>query len=452
MLETLHTVLAFVVAIALLIAVHEYGHFIVARKLGIKVEKFSIGFGPALLSWRSRDQEVEYIIAAIPLGGYVKMLGENPAEQGEEGKEELSEEDKKRSFDAQPPWKRASVAVAGPLFNFFFAIVAYMMIGWIGQTVMPPVIGNISPASIAEQAGIMENDIVQSIDGRVIHSWLEMEEQLKSTVGESVELELNRGAATYSVKFILPVPEQDVLLINVADSQLGISPGIKITVDSVEVDSAARQGGLQSGDMIIQADGAPLQNIRELIELIRKHANQPLNFHVQRNETVLNLTVIPAVDEAGFGRIGVRLAATPVHDPVVYRMGLVDGVSFGFIRTWEMTAMTLEVLTKMATAAISPENLGGPIAIAQLAGKTAELGLVAFLSFLALISVNLAVLNLLPIPVLDGGHLVYIGLEKVRGKALSPATMEKTQIIGISLIVMLMLFAFYNDLARLFRG
>lgn len=451
MLETLHTVLAFVVAIALLIAVHEFGHFIVARKLGIKVEKFSIGFGPALLSWRSRDQEVEYIIAAIPLGGYVKMLGENPAEHGEEA-EELSEEDKKRAFDAQPPWKRASVAVAGPLFNFIFAIVAYMAIGWMGQTVMPPVIGNIAPASIAEQAGLMEGDLVRTINGRVIHSWREMEEQLKSTVGEPAEAELGRGGANYSVKFTLPVPKQDVLLVNVADTQFGISPGIKIIVDSVESDSAAKQGGLQSGDKILQAQGASLQNIRELIEIIRKHANQPVNFHVQRDETVLNLTVIPAADEAGFGRIGVRLAAVPVHKPEVYRMGLIDGVTFGFVRTWEMTSMTLEVLTKMATAAISPENLGGPIAIAQLAGKTAELGLIAFLSFLALISVNLAVLNLLPIPVLDGGHLIYIGLEKVRGKPLSPATMEKTQIIGISLIVILMLFAFYNDLARLFRG
>lgn len=451
MLETLHTVLAFVVAIALLIAVHEFGHFIVARKLGIKVEKFSIGFGPALLSWRSRDQEVEYIIAAIPLGGYVKMLGENSTEQGEEA-EELSEEDKKRSFDAQPPWKRASVAVAGPLFNFFFAIVAYMAIGWMGQTVMPPVIGNISPASIAEQAGMMEGDLVRTIDGRVIHSWLEMEEKLKSTVGEPVEAELERGGASYSVRFTLPVPEQDVLLISVADRQLGISPGIKIIIDSVEVDSAAKQGGLQSGDVILQAEGAHLQSIRELIEIIRRHANQPVDFHVQRDETALNLTVVPAADDNGIGRIGVRLAAVPVHQPVLYRMGFIDGVSFGFIRTWEMTTMTLDVLVKMATATISPENLGGPIAIAQLAGKTAELGLVAFLSFLALISVNLAVLNLLPIPVLDGGHLVYIGLEKVRGKPLSPAIMEKTQIIGISLIVMLMVFAFYNDLARLFRG
>ncbi len=452
MLETLHTVFAFAVAIALLVAVHEYGHFIVARKLGIKVEKFSIGFGPALLSWRSRDREVQYVIAAIPLGGYVKMLGENPSEQGEEAKAKLPQEDVGRSFDVQPPWKRASVAVAGPLFNFFFAILAYMAIGWIGQSVMPPVVGNIAPASVAERAGMLEGDYIRSLNGTTIHSWSEMEEMLKGLTGSQVESELERNGSHYTVKFMLPVPEKDAFLINVADKELGISPAIKVLVDSVEPESAAEIGGLQSGDEILQAGGLPVKSIRGLIEVIRGQANQAVTFVVQRHETILNLTVVPTADEAGFGRVGVRLAAMPDHEPVLYRMGLFEGVVFGFERTWNMTAMTLEMLGKMATSAISADNIGGPIAIAQLAGKTAELGLVSFISFLALISVNLAVLNLMPIPVLDGGHLVYIGIEKIRGKPLSPAMMEKTQVIGISLIVFLMLFAFYNDLARWFRG
>jgi len=451
-LETLHTVLAFVIAIALLIAVHEFGHFIVARKLGIKVEKFSIGFGPALFSWRSRDGEVEYVIAAIPLGGYVKMLGETPAEQGEEAKAKLSEEEKQRSFDLQPPWKRAAVAAAGPAFNFFFAIIAYMLIGWLGQTVLPPVIGNIAPASVAEQAGMMEGDLVQKLNGRTIHSWSELEEQLKLFAGGSVRAELERSGTSYTTQFTLPMPEEEILLVNVADRELGITPGIEVLVDMVETESSAYKGGLKAGDRILQIEGVPTRSIRELIEVIRAHADEPVELQVQRGETILNLTVIPAVDESGFGRIGVRLAAVPAHQPVVYRMGPLEGIAFGFTRTWEMTVMTLQVFGKMATAAISPENLGGPIAIAQLAGKTAELGLVSFISFLALISVNLAVLNLMPVPVLDGGHLVYIGLEKLRGKPLSPAMMEKTQIIGIALIVVLMLFAFYNDLARWFRG
>ncbi|MDT8375821.1 MAG: RIP metalloprotease RseP [Mariprofundaceae bacterium] len=452
MLETLHTTLAFIVAIALLIAVHEYGHFIVARKLGIKVEKFSIGFGPALISWWSRDGEVQYVIAAIPFGGYVKMLGEGLSEQEGDATEQLSDEERLRAFDVQPPWKRASVAVAGPLFNFFFAILAYMLIGWIGQAAMPPVIGSIAPASVAEQSGMLEGDIIRTLNGSPVHSWEQVEEKMKQLAGNSAVMEVDRNGTMIPMRFNLPATEQDVLLVNVSEVSLGIFPGVKVVADSVAADSAAGQGGILPGDYILQAQGTPVTNIRELIEIIRSRAGETVSLQVRRNETVLNLTVIPTADESGYGRIGVRLAASPMHEPVIYRMGVVEGFFFGFERTWEMTTMTIQVLGKMVTSAISPENLGGPIAIAQLAGKTAELGIIAFMSFLALISVNLAVLNLLPIPVLDGGHLAYIALEKVRGKPLSPTTMERTQIIGISLIVVLMLFAFYNDLLRLFRG
>jgi len=451
-LETLHTTLAFIVAIALLIAVHEFGHFIVARRLGIKVEKFSIGFGPSLFSWRSRDGEVEYVIAAIPLGGYVKMLGETPSEQGEAAKQKLSEEERKRAFDVQPPWKRAAVAVAGPLFTFFFAIFAYMLVGWIGQTVMPPVVGNIAPSSIAERAGIVEGDTVHKLNGRSIHSWVELEEQLKLSAGAEISAEFERDATIFKTRFYLPKPAKDILLVNVAESELGISPSIEILVNSVETDSPAATGGLKAGDRILAIESTQASSIGDVINLIRDHAGHAIAVHLQRGDTALNLTIVPAADDAGIGRIGVELVAIPVQKPVLYRMGVLDGFTFGFTRTWEMTVLTLQVLGKMATAAISPQNLGGPISIAQLAGKTAELGLVSFLSFLALISVNLAVLNLMPVPVLDGGHLVYIGLEKVRGRPLSPEMMEKTQIIGISLIVLLMLFAFYNDLVRWFRG
>ncbi|MDX8394966.1 MAG: RIP metalloprotease RseP [Mariprofundaceae bacterium] len=452
MIDTLYTVVSFVVAIALLIAVHEYGHFIVARKLGIKVEKFSIGFGPSLLSWRSKDGEVEYIIAAIPLGGYVKMLGENPSEQGEEAKKELSEEDKTRAFDYQPVWKRASVAVAGPLFNLFFAIAAYMLIGWMGQMVLPPVIGSLGPASVAEQVGLMEGDVIRQVDGDDVYSWFKFEELLKQSAGHDMVLNIDRNGTELIKKMYLPAPEKDVLLVNVADVSLGVTPGMDVLIDDVSEGSPAAMGGLQKGDQLISVQGLSVKNVGQLIEVIREHGGKSISLQVRRGEVHLDLSVIPNQDDAGIGRIGVRLMAVPQHEVVLYQMSPWEGFKYGFIRTWDMTAMTLNVLSKMATAAISPENLGGPIAIAQLAGKTASLGLVAFVSFLALISVNLAVLNLLPIPVLDGGHLVYLGIEKIRGKPLSPAIMEKAQIVGMSLIIMLMLFAFYNDLIRLFRG
>lgn len=452
MMDILHTTLAFVVAIALLVTVHEYGHFIVARRLGIRVEKFSIGFGPSLFSWRGRDGEVEYVIAAIPLGGYVKMLGENPDEQGDEAKRELSEAERARAFDVQPIWKRASVAVAGPLFNFLFAVVAYVFIGWMGQMVLPPVIGSVAPASVAEQAGLQEGDRVLRIGDERIHSWQQLEEALKPVVGHDSRIEVDRGGTPITVPVHLPRLKKDALLVNVASVGLGISPGITVLIDSVTPDSPAEAAGLKAGDQVLQADNMTVETVGDLIRYIQARPGQPVALEVLRGQTRLRLQVVPKAEEGGSGRIGVRLTARSASEPVLYRMGFFEGLSYGVTRTAEMTMLTLQVVGKMVTAAISPENLGGPIAIAQLAGKTAEMGLVSFVTFLALISVNLGVLNLLPIPVLDGGHLAYLGLEKLRGRPLSSAVMERTQIVGMGLVVLLMVFAFYNDLMRLFRG
>jgi len=452
LIETLHTVAAFVVAIALLIAVHEFGHFIVARKLGVKVEKFSIGFGPALFSWRSRDKEVLYVIAAIPLGGYVKMLGENPDEQDEETREELSEADRLRAFDVQPVWKRAAIAVAGPLFNFLFAIVAYMIVGWGGQSVLPPVIGHIAPASLAEQSGLLEQDRILSVEATPVHSWQQVEEIVKTRVGGRLDLQINRGGSERSVELNVPLPDRDPLLINVSSGTIGMGPGTQVMVADVVKDSPADIGGLKAGDVILDVAGKPVSDISAFIDEVRSQAGKTISVSVQRGDVVVNLDLSPQVDNSGHGRIGAKMTARTMLPPEIYHMGPVDGLKYGFVRTWEMTSMTVEVLGKMLTAAISPENLGGPIAIAQIAGKTAELGLVAFISFLALISVNLGVLNLLPIPVLDGGHLVYLGIEKVRGAPLSPKMLERTQIVGIVLIAALMIFAFYNDISRWLKG
>jgi regulator of sigma E protease len=210
---------------------------------------------------------------------------------------------------------------------------------------------------------------------------------------------------------------------------------------------------LKSGDEFLQVNGKVLNGVRHLIREIQSNAGQPVSLLVLRDGVSLSLKLTPkAKNEHGVGKAGVHLVSKPLSEPVLYQMGVWDGVLYGFERTYEMTVLTVQVMGKMVTAAISPENLGGPIAIAQLAGRTADLGLVAFITFLALISVNLGVLNLLPVPVLDGGHLVYLGLEKLRGKPLSEAMMERTQMVGILLIGMLMVFAFYNDLMRLFRG
>jgi len=448
MIEILHTSLAFVVAIALLIAVHEYGHFSMARRLGIKVEKFSIGFGPALFSWRSRDGEVLYVIAAIPLGGYVKMLGENPDEQEGDVQAKLSEQDRARAFNNQPVWKRAAVAVAGPAYNFLFAIGAYMVVGWMGQAVLPPIIGDVAPASIAERAGLQVEDRIVAVGNKQVHSWQQMEERLKQYIGTSVELQVKRRERLLVIPLELPVPKKDPLLLDVADQVLGFNPGLIVRVDEVMEGSSAQRFGLRKGDVIKQINGWDVSNVSQFIERVKAKGGQPVTLVIQRDQALLQLKVIPSPDQNKQGRLGIRLASQSKHGTEEYRMSWVEGMGYGFVRTWEMTRLTLGVFGKMVTSAIPADNLGGPIAIAQLAGKTADMGLVYFLGFLALISVNLGVLNLLPIPILDGGMLVYLGLEKLRGKPLSPRLLEMTQMAGLVLIVSLMVFAFYNDLSR----
>ncbi|MDX8408805.1 MAG: RIP metalloprotease RseP [Mariprofundales bacterium] len=444
----MHTLLFFLLAIALLVTVHEYGHFITARKLGIKVEKFSIGFGPTLYSWRGRDGEVEYVIAAIPLGGYVKMLGENPSEMGEEAKVELTSEQRARAFDAQPVWKRAAVAVAGPLFNFVFAIVAYMMIAWIGQSVMLPQVGVVQPNSVAAHAGLMVDDRIVGVDSQQIHSWRELELALKNRVGMATELTVLRGGAIQKMELSLPQGAQDALLINVASQVVGIGLAARVLIDGVSLGQPAAVAGLQKHDVVVAIDDQPVRDVTTLIDAIHHFAGKAVRLTLSRDGRQLDLPLMPKIGDDGVARIGVRLTVEREAQPHLYRMGLLDGIGYGFSQTWDVTVLTWQVLSKMVSAVISPENLGGPIAIAQMAGKSAELGFVPFLGFLALISVNLGVLNLLPIPVLDGGHLLYLGLEKLRGRALSVAVLEKMQMVGVVLISALMLFAFYNDIAR----
>ncbi len=452
MIETIQTTLYFIAAIVILIGFHEYGHFIVARKLGIKVEKFSIGFGPSLLSWRSKDGEVEYVIAAIPLGGYVKMLGENPQEQLEEGEEkvELSEEDKKRAFHLQPVWKRAAVAFAGPGFNFIFAVFAFAVAGMMGQEVLPATIGTVTPNSIAEKKGIQPGDTVVRFDDENISSWQAFEESLKLSVGQPVTLGIQRDTHLIEVTFTLPQPEQDAFLIDVADVLLGVHMGMDVFVEGVTPGSPAEQGLLRAGDQIVAVDGKPIKDVRTLIDTVGKKAGQAISLQVLRDQAQLQLQVIPEANEAGRGLIGVRLSAKPWVEKVWQRKGVIESVIYGFTRTWEVSVMTLEMFKRMLSASISADNLGGPIAIAQMAGSTASHGLVYFVMFLAFFSVNLAILNLLPVPVLDGGMLMFLALEQLRGKPLSAEMQMRFQMVGMMLIMGLMVFAFYNDIMRLF--
>lgn len=449
----MHTLFFFVVALALLIGVHEYGHFLTARRLGIRVEKFSIGFGPALFSWRSRDGEVEYVVAAIPLGGYVKMLGETPGDRAVV--EALDARQRARAFDAQPVWKRAAVASAGPLANFAFAVVVYMLIGWIGQEVLPPQLGYVEPGGAAARAGLKPGDRIVRVDGVRIPSWHALELALKDRVGGEARLTVERGGAAFARRVRVPAGRRDALLVDVAAERLGMGPATEVVIDEVRPDGPAARAGVRPGDRVAAVDGRPVRLPGTLIRAVQRSAGRALRLTLRRpGGAVRTVAVVPRSDAeiGGKGRIGVRLSVRPLAQRVRYRMGPLEGVAYGFSQTWSVTLLTCRVLGKMVTAAISPQNLGGPIAIARMAGESASMGLVPFLAFLALISVNLGVLNLLPVPVLDGGHLLYLSLEKLRGRPLSERMMERTQYVGVVLIGALMLFALYNDLARWLGG
>ncbi|MDQ6962197.1 MAG: RIP metalloprotease RseP [Mariprofundaceae bacterium] len=444
-MEGLYTLFTFILAIAILVAVHEYGHFIVARKLGIRVEKFSIGFGPALFSWRSKDQEVEYIIAAIPLGGYVKMLGE----QGQDD-QTLSESERARAYDVQAVWKRAAVAIAGPAYNFFFAIFIFMCIAWLGQQVLAPIVGKVMPSSTAEQIGLMTEDKVVAINDRHIYSWRTFEETLKQHVGQTIQLHIERDGSLIEFNVLLGSPEKDPLLTNVARDVFGVSLGKQVYLNSIQEDSVAQKSGLHKGDLILFVNGKTIDDNISFIQEIRTNVNQATTLSLQRDGNMLSIAIIPQADDNGMGRIGVSLQEKVTHPPIQHQFNFIDGLQYGFTRTWEMTVLTTEVLSKMVSSTISTDNLGGPIAIAQLARRSADMGLIPFLIFLAMISINLGVLNLLPVPILDGGHLVFLSLEAIRGKPLEQKIMEFSQVVGMMLIMALMFFAFYNDLLRLF--
>jgi len=452
MIETIQTTLYFIAAIVILIGFHEYGHFVAARKLGFKVEKFSIGFGPSLFSWRGKDGEVEYVIAAIPLGGYVKMFGENPYDQVEDGEEKpvIPEKDLKRAFNRQAVWKRAVVAFAGPAFNFIFAIAAFALAGLMGHEVLPANVGTITPNSTAERSGLLAGDKILSVNGQEVGAWRTFEEYLKFSVGEEVLLDIERDEQVQQVSFTLPVPEKDVFLIDVASSLLGVSLGMDILIESVMPDSPAEKALLQAGDKVIAVNSKPIYTISSLIEVIGQSPEQAVSLQVLRDGSQLQLSVTPKASDSGRGLIGVRLQAKPWDELVWQRKGVLDSVGYGFTRTWEVTVMTGEMIKRMMTSSISADNIGGPIAIAQMAGNTAESGLVYFVMFLAFFSVNLAILNLLPIPVLDGGMLMFLALEQVRGKPLSVDIQVRFQMVGMLLIMSLMIFAFYNDIMRLF--
>jgi len=452
-MDILFTLASFTVALAILIAVHELGHFWVARRLGVRVLRFAIGFGRPLLRWQRSPDATEYVVAAFPLGGYVKMLDER--------EEPVPPEQLHLAFNRQALWKRSAIVVAGPLFNFLFAILAYWAIFMAGDSGLRPVVGEVVPQSIADQAGFQVGDELIRIGDRDAGSW---ETALFTFIAKSLDggelavrvrdksgSELERWISSDAVRSLAEEP--DLL------GRLGLAPRRPIlppVIGELVAGEPAELSGLRQGDRILSADGRPIETWQDWVSLVREHPNETLEIDVERDggeQLRLSITPRPVKNDGGeVGRIGAGVSVPEGllnQYSVEVRYGPIEAVERSVAKTFEMSLMTLRVIGRMLIGQASIQNLSGPITIAETAGRTASHGLDSFVKFLAVVSISLGVLNLLPIPVLDGGHLLYFLIEGVKGSPLSEAAQAQGQKIGLILLAGLMTLAFYLDLSRL---
>ena len=449
----------FVVAVGLLVAVHEFGHFWVARRLGFKVERFKIGFGPALWSHRIGGGETEFALGSIPLGGYVKMLDER------EGP--VAPADLPRSFTRRPVWQRVLVLLAGPGFNLLFAILAYALISGIPTEMRRLVVGEVDVATPADRAGMKVDDEIVAVDDTPVRDAGELVIALVDRLIDAPQVRLevrSPGRGMRDLRVELSASEQHALTDGDPLAVLGFGfwlPDERVVIKDV-ADGAARAAGLASGDRILEIDGMRVRNVAVARQLIERRGGSNTVFRIERAGREIELPVaVRTVTQAGrsIGKIGVsfdprpevaRTAEFPASMLVTRSLGPLAALGAGAGTTFEMSKLTLRILWKMLTGEVSPRNLGGPVTIAKAAGDTARLGVLPFLAFIAYVSVSLAILNLLPVPVLDGGQILYQLAEAVRGRPLSDRAQMLGQQIGLAMIVVLLSFVLVNDLTRHF--
>jgi len=449
------TVLAFVVALGLLIAVHEYGHYRMAVACGVKVLRFSIGFGHTLLRWQPKGSSTEFTLCAFPLGGYVRMLDEREAP--------VAAHERHLAFNTQPLRSRALIVAAGPLANLLLAVVLYAIVNWSGVQMAAPVLGRPVPASVAERAGLAGGERVEraGFEGGGLQSvtsfedlrWLLTRGALE---GRDVRLLLAGERGRPAGEVLLPT---STLQVHDADAHLFEQIGIMAPLSRPEIGeitpgSAAEHSGLRPGDLVLSMGGQAVVDARQLREMIRASVRDgkavTASWRIERQGTQVNLEVTPEVQQQGgvpIGRIGAYVGVAP--EMVTVQYGAVEGLWQGVVKTWEVSVLTLRTMGRMVVGEASLKNLSGPLTIADYAGRSASMGLTSYLVFLALISVSLGVLNLLPLPVLDGGHLMYYLWEGLTGKAVSEVWLERLQRAGVAVLALMMSIALFNDLTRL---
>jgi regulator of sigma E protease len=446
-------VLAFLVAIGVLVAVHEYGHFWMARRMGIRVLRYSIGFGKVLWSRRGKD-DCEYAFSAIPLGGYVKLLDER---EGPVAPDLLAQ-----AYNRKPVWRRILVLLAGPFANFLFAAAAYWILFVVGIPALKPVIGDVTADSMVAQAGLRSGDTIIGVGGQAVTTRegavLGLLDRLMD--GTPVELEvIDDDGVTRTLDLVIDGDRRALTEPGALLPRLGFDfwyPTIPTEIGKIVAGSPAEKAGLRVGDKVLAVAGTPVADFPSMVKIVQPRPGKTLDFEIERQGDRIEVPIEVEAQRDGdrmVGRIGILPIATlvvPEEMKALERYGPVAAAARGVEKTWDMSVLTIRMIWNVATGDVSVKNLSGPINIAEYAGFSARQGILSFLSFLAIVSVSLFVLNLLPIPILDGGQVVYQLAELVKGSPLSDRAQAVGQQIGIVLLLVLMSFAFYNDLSRLF--
>ena len=450
------TLSSFLVAIALLIAVHEYGHYRMAVAVGVRVLRFSVGFGPQLFRWQPPGSVTEFVVCAFPLGGYVRMLDEREAP--------VDASIRHLAFNTQPLVSRVAIVAAGPIANLLLAVFLYSVVNWGGVEYPAAILASPAADSVAARSGVLGGE-------RVLRVGLAEQEMRDIASFEDVRWVLSRGALdgndarlelldsssehTREVKFKLSELETRDANADLFESIGVVGPFTRPVLGAILPDGAAHQAGLQEGDLVRTFGGFPVVDGQQLRQFIRKSGAtgkaEPAVWSVERNGSLLHILVRPEVQKEGaiqVGKIGAFVGSMP--ELVTVKYGVLEGLWEGVVRTWDVSALTLRMMGRMVIGEASLKNLSGPLTIAEYAGKSAGLGLTQYLMFLALISVSLGVLNLLPLPVLDGGHLMYYLWEYFAGAPVSNVWMERLQRGGVAVLLIMMSIAFFNDLSRLF--
>jgi regulator of sigma E protease len=434
-----------IILLGVLVFIHEAGHFLTAKWLGVRVLKFSLGFGKKIIGWKRG--ETEYQLAAIPLGGYVKLLGESLDD-------EVPESQQPRAFTGQSVLRRTLIVAAGPVMNLFLALVIFPLVFMIGiqqpaYLLSKPVIGWVEPESPAAEKGFRAGDHITAINGRSIQTWESLTTKILTSPREELNIQFDRNGHAMSRRLV-PSSAPDT-----GAGIAGFQPAIpKMLVSQVIDGGAAAEAGIKRGDFILSVNGVFEQDYLEMRKVIENSAGEALAMEIGRGEEVFSLTVTPVLDpETDVGRIGIQFTpGFPGMDFVKRSYGFLKAIKRGTHEVVRLTGLTFSVLGKLFTGKLSVRHVGGPISIVQIASQAAESGFISLLQFAAFISLNLAIFNVLPIPVLDGGHLAFLCVESIIGKPVSARKQEMAYKIGFTVLIVLMLVVSYNDIVRVFFG